>query len=188
MTNGYIGYIREFIGKLFAFSPFLLRHNSLILHAAGVVYKKRGFIFAGPAGIGKTTICRILTRGGAYPLSDDRVIVRGEEDKFTVYPLWIFSLNGIDLSYEFMKSQFHPYSLKAIFFLQQSKEFALKEMSFWDKISAISRNSFLFSENISDSREDFFSTVYGVAKNKHIYKLCYDRSDKIFSLLDSYHE
>ncbi|MBU1062392.1 MAG: hypothetical protein KJ952_06725, partial [Candidatus Omnitrophica bacterium] len=115
-------------------------------------------------------------------------IVRNEGGKFTVYPLWIFSSDGMDLSYEFMKLQFHSFPLKAIFFLQQSKKFALKEMNFLDKISMISKNSLLFSENIRDSREDFFLSVHSISKNKHIYKLCYDRSDKIFPLLDSYDE
>lgn len=186
--SNYIGYIIPFIGNLTIFSPFLLRNNTIILHAAGVVYRNKGFIFAGPAGIGKTTICRILTHGGTYPLSDDRVIVCNEWDKFMVYPLWIFSQDGMDLSHEFLKNKFQPVPLKTIFFLEQSKEFALKELSFLDKISYISRNSFLLSGDISSSRDAFFPTVYNIAKNNKLYKLYYDKSDKIFSLLDTYYE
>lgn len=64
----------------------LALRKGAIVHSAGIVYKKKGFIFAGRSGAGKTTISRKLaTLTGAEGLSDDRIILRKEGDSFRMF-------------------------------------------------------------------------------------------------------
>lgn len=51
-----------------------LRHESLALHACGILEQGRGFVFFGPSGAGKSTIAQ-LSRPRTV-LSDDLVVVR----------------------------------------------------------------------------------------------------------------
>lgn len=63
----------------------LARHEALILHAAGVLWNGRGYIFGGRSGIGKTTLARIWRQQGATLLNDDRVIVRWQDGQARLY-------------------------------------------------------------------------------------------------------
>ena len=65
----------------------LLSFNSgLLVHASAVIYKKRGFLFAGQSEAGKSTIARIWSKvKGAEVLSDDRVIVRKTGSGYRIY-------------------------------------------------------------------------------------------------------
>ncbi len=47
-------------------------HGALVLHAAGIVVRGRGFVLLGPSGSGKSTWCA-LAAGAAEPISDDLV-------------------------------------------------------------------------------------------------------------------
>ena len=59
--------------------------GGLMLHACGVGYAGRGITFCGRSDAGKTTTARLwLDRGGAIVLNDDRVVVRSEDDGFTI--------------------------------------------------------------------------------------------------------
>jgi hypothetical protein len=52
-----------------------VKHDSLLLHAAGVIRDGQGFVFFGPSGAGKTTTSRLAART-ADVVSDDLVIIR----------------------------------------------------------------------------------------------------------------
>jgi hypothetical protein len=68
---------------------YYLRGRGAILHAAGVVRRGKGYLFAGISGAGKTTIARLIADGGESAtavLSDDRIVVRrGPEGGFTMH-------------------------------------------------------------------------------------------------------
>lgn len=65
---------------------YLLTGRGLILHAAGALVRGRGILFAGVSGAGKTTLAGLAAgRSGWDLLSDDRVIVRLEDDGATVH-------------------------------------------------------------------------------------------------------
>jgi hypothetical protein len=55
------------------------------MHAGGVVDGGRGFLFAGPSGAGKSTITRLWQPAGVTLLSDDRLIIRRQQDHWRVF-------------------------------------------------------------------------------------------------------
>ena len=64
----------------------LARHEGAIVHAAGVNFDGRGFIFPGKSGAGKSTLAGLLAgRRGIELLSDDRIVVRKIGSAFTAY-------------------------------------------------------------------------------------------------------
>lgn len=114
-------------GKATAKSPlhypldqiFLMHHLSaksgVIAHSAGIVFKRKGFIFAGKSGAGKSTISRkLLGKMGCLGLSDDRMIVKKAGDSFMIYGTPWPGDAGIAVN--------RSAQLSRIFFLVQSKE------------------------------------------------------------------
>ena len=64
----------------------LARGRGVLLHACGVSYQGRGFVFTGTSGAGKSTLAGLWARhSDAEILSDDRVIVRRHGGRFWVY-------------------------------------------------------------------------------------------------------
>lgn len=59
--------------------------GGLLLHAAGVSMHDQGYIFTGASGMGKSTIAQLFADRGALILSDERVILRRQEDGVTIY-------------------------------------------------------------------------------------------------------
>lgn len=65
---------------------FLARKEGALIHAAGVEYNGRGFIFPGRSGAGKSTLSRQLAACNKISLlSDDRVVVRKTNDTFKAF-------------------------------------------------------------------------------------------------------
>jgi hypothetical protein len=69
------------------FQHHLARHGGMEVHAVGVAWKGRAFLFCGQSGAGKTTTARLWRRHrpAAVVLSDDRMIVRPRGGR-----LWAF--------------------------------------------------------------------------------------------------
>jgi hypothetical protein len=65
------------------FSLILIAKGGLLLHASSVAAGGRGFVFTGPSGAGKTTVCRLA--GGRTVLTDETTIVRPNGRGFQVY-------------------------------------------------------------------------------------------------------
>ena len=65
------GDLENFLRVLYAWH--CLEEGSLLVHAAGVIRKGRGYVFFGPSGNGKTTISRLSLDNTV--LSDDLVII-----------------------------------------------------------------------------------------------------------------
>lgn len=71
--------------KIFGYLLFLsigwhLDHGSIFLHSAAVVYKKKGFLFLGESGAGKSTVARLSASLGYPALGDDLNFVLYEEN------------------------------------------------------------------------------------------------------------
>jgi hypothetical protein len=74
-----------------ALSLALLDHDGVVVHAAGVARRGRGYVFAGPSGAGKTTVGRALSAGPEeLLLADELVALRLDGDGVVVAgtPFW----------------------------------------------------------------------------------------------------
>jgi len=93
----------------------LAKMQGCIIHGAGVMMNESCYLFAGKSGAGKSTLSRLLgTEKEIKILSDDRVIVRKQKDRFNLYGTpWPgdagFARNEKD-------------SLKGLFFLHHSDQ------------------------------------------------------------------
>jgi hypothetical protein len=65
----------------------LVTHGlGLMLHACGIAVDGKGYIFAGPSDVGKTTLARLWSEfSGATILGDECLIVRRKQNRFWVY-------------------------------------------------------------------------------------------------------
>jgi hypothetical protein len=59
--------------------------DGIMLHASGVQYNNKGFIFCGFSGKGKSTIAEIFSNAGAEYINDDRLIIRKINEKFFIF-------------------------------------------------------------------------------------------------------
>lgn len=65
---------------------YLAQREGAIIHAAGVIYNGRGFLFPGRSGAGKTTLSRELASCIRMQLlSDDRIVVRKMQNIFRAF-------------------------------------------------------------------------------------------------------
>ena len=65
---------------------YLAAGRGIIIHGCGIRRGKKGILFAGESGAGKTTMARIWSRQtDAEILSDDRTIVRKKDGHFWIY-------------------------------------------------------------------------------------------------------
>lgn len=72
--------------EIVLFSNWLAKFGDLILHASGFTYEGKGYVFAGDAGIGKSTLAAHFSKNPAFTiLGEDQVIVRLKDDRFWVY-------------------------------------------------------------------------------------------------------
>ena len=65
---------------------YLAREGGALIHAAGINFKGKGYVFLGRSGAGKTTLSKqFIQKNYCDLLSDDRVIVRKIDDQFKVF-------------------------------------------------------------------------------------------------------
>ncbi len=74
------GNIENFLRVLYAW--LCIEHGSLLLHACGIIRDRRGYVFFGPSGNGKTTTARLSSQYTI--LSDDLIIIKKHQDRFIV--------------------------------------------------------------------------------------------------------
>ena len=71
----------------FVYSLVLLKEFGFLVHASGLIKNKKGYIFPGKSGVGKTTITRLSA--GATLLSDDIPLVKiGDAPLIFGTPFW----------------------------------------------------------------------------------------------------
>jgi len=108
----------------------LSRGNGLLIHACGIVYKGRGFLFSGESEAGKTTMARIWNKvEGARVLNDERIIIRKADKGYRIY--------GTPWLGEGRFHSNHSAPLERIFFLYHSKKNTLRRVNKLDTISTL---------------------------------------------------
>ncbi len=68
------------------FRHLLADHRALLVHACGVAWRGRGFLFVGSSGAGKSTTARLWRAAGATVLNDDRVVLEAHRDGALIHP------------------------------------------------------------------------------------------------------
>ena len=64
----------------------LSQQRGILVHACGIAYHGKGFLFLGSSGAGKSTIANLWSRKDDTDiLSDDRIIIRNKDDSFFIY-------------------------------------------------------------------------------------------------------
>lgn len=60
-------------------------NNRLLIHASGVVFQNKAFLFTGVSGIGKSTMAKLWRDAGALVLNDDRLVIRPMQNEVILY-------------------------------------------------------------------------------------------------------
>ncbi len=96
--------------------------SGFTIHAAGAIYQGDGYIFAGPSRAGKSTISMLLSDYEDFKLlSDDRIVIRKVDGKFSMYGTPWPGEAGIAVN--------SKVPLRKIFFLEKSAKNMLRELT-----------------------------------------------------------
>ena len=68
------------------FVNWLATFGDFLLHAAGIAYQGKGYVFSGYSGVGKSTLATELAAiPGVTVLGEDQVVVRRQKNRYMVY-------------------------------------------------------------------------------------------------------
>jgi hypothetical protein len=65
--------------------------GDIFIHASGVNYNGKGYLFSGISGKGKSTIARIYDNVGAKIIHDDRIIIRKTDEGYSIFNTPIYN-------------------------------------------------------------------------------------------------
>lgn len=68
------------------FRHLLAQRNALLLHACGIAWQGRGYLFVGSSGAGKSTTAGLWKAAGAAMLNDDRTVLEAAPDGIRIHP------------------------------------------------------------------------------------------------------
>ncbi len=68
------------------FRHLLAERRALLVHACGVAWNGRGYLFVGSSGAGKSTTARLWKAAGATILNDDRIVLDASQEQATIHP------------------------------------------------------------------------------------------------------
>ncbi|MGB2651184.1 MAG: hypothetical protein WBD00_03155 [Candidatus Omnitrophota bacterium] len=171
--------IDHMVNKSFhVFQNFL---DMIFLHAASIVVGDGAYLFVARSGGGKSTISGLAEEKGYNVLGDELCCVKRTKDKYytKVFP----SPVAIDDSGS-------EREVKAVFFLNKSKENGLKKMSVLDaiRIAMPEATSFYYDrsaeENMIDYRSHVFQFLSSMLENMDFGLLDFNKDGKIFSYLE----
>jgi len=137
----FLGYAPEFRDPFYGptlellMVHFLARERGVILHSCAVSCKGKGILFVGESGAGKSTLARMWSQEkDVVVLSDDRTIVRKEEDEFRIY--------GTPWHGEARFGAPDSVKLDRLFFLRQDRDNRIRQVEGIDPVSRLLACSF----------------------------------------------
>lgn len=138
---------------------FVIKKNILFLHGSSFYFKKRGYIFLGQSGAGKTTLIKKIPH--QYRLSDDTTIIKKQKSTFYIYPS-TFDKKIIN----FNNSK--KIILEKIFVLKQAKQNMIVNIDLDKKIKMLLENDYFIMN------KEKILNVYKELRNKiKLYKLLF---------------
>ncbi len=143
-----------------------------LFHAAGILHKKNGYLFAGASGAGKSTISGFSKEQGDKIIHDDHVVIYQGEDR-----RWFVS----DASYSVSDSP-----IKAILFLVQDHEDRLFPISTARTVKGLMKSLDEHGKHalFGDVYQSAFSTCSGIARCIPSYELHFRKSADFWKLID----
>ncbi len=167
--------IENFLRVIYAW--LCLRHDSLLLHAAGVVKDGAGYVFFGPSGAGKSTTAS-LSAEVATILSDDIVIVRKREDGYYLCGVPFFG----ELSHFPPRNMSVP--LKGIYRLQQDVWSHVEPLTIVLAIAELGASApFIVQHSALSS--DLLTTCYHLAQHVPVRELYFNRTPEFWKVIET---
>lgn len=167
--------IENFLRVVYAW--LCLQHDSLLLHAAGVVKDGQGYVFFGPSGAGKSTTAG-LSAEVATVLSDDIVIVRKKDGGY--------HLCGVPFFGEL--TDFPPRNmsvpLKAIYRLQQDVWSHVEPLATPLAVAELGASAPFIVQHSALSN-DLLTTCYRLAKQVPVQELYFNRTPQFWKVIEA---
>ncbi len=173
---------------------FVLQQGIILLHASSVEKGQKGYVFAGPSGIGKTTIIKNIEPTHIY--SNDVTILKKLRDNY------VLLCSPFDRFFSASKKQI---KLEKIFFLRQAKKTSVKDLSHSKGYESLLKNSIFYyfldtivvkgkKKRLNNDFADIKIPDYSLLMQKYLLQLFAlrpstllnkKRDDKIYSLVES---
>ena len=147
----------------FVFIELLSHGRGVNLHGCGVSFGERGVFFSGSSGAGKSTVAGLWkTKTSVDILCDDRIIIRRNNDSFTMFGTPWYSDARVSLNEEA--------PVTAIYFLKQSKNNKINLLDAADSVFRLMVRSFptYYSKRGMEYTLDFLT---GLAETISCYEL-----------------
>lgn len=151
--------------------------NGCILHSAGLIYKGFGLAFAGHSEAGKSTMVKIF-KDRSEILCDDRNIIRKKPGhKFYLYGTWSHG-EVPDISAARAR-------LKALFFLNKSKENRIKSMEDRREITTRILDCIVKPLVTPDWWDKMITLAHDISREIPCYELYFNKQGSITNVIDS---
>jgi hypothetical protein len=151
-----------------------LANNHFPLHAAGIIHKKRLFVFLGKSGTGKSTITELGKEIGDTTLDEDQLLISDLFEKGYKADAWGYNLNQCDLP------------ICAFFNLIQDAEdriIPLKPMNL-ARLLFERHNDIMANQSPEDLIKRAFSFFAEVARQTPGFELHFRKSPDFWKLID----
>lgn len=152
----------------------LAEQQGMLLHAAGVIRGGRAFLFAGPSGVGKTTISR-LAHPDDHLLTDEISYVRNCAGTWTAF--------GTPFAGELARpGENRQAPVAALYLLRHGEENSLTLSPPAAATRAIMRNVLFFADDPCLTRR-IFETVCAFVESVRVYDLSFLPDSRVWSLI-----
>jgi len=148
--------------------------KGLFIHAAGVSYKGKGFLFTGQSGRGKSTLFNLFKNKGATTIHDDRMVVL--DDKKSGFQMYSSPVNPTD----------KPVSanIDRIFLIEHGKSNELLQLG--PSASAVAVLANCIQHNYDKTyTENRLDTISELVKKVKVYRLRFVPNTQIVDFIEN---
>lgn len=166
------------------FAQVLGERESCFVHSAALVKDKRGYLFLGDSGAGKSSLARVCQ--GALVLSDDSPILCKRNGNYLVFPSpyhQIDPFNGLNKEVVGLCAR-----VESLYFLTKDNQLYLDRISREKAISMILNRSILFFPYLSSrAKSTLFDLVIDLCDNLPLYDLHFRLDRDVWGFISAQH-